>query len=1038
MKSLNITLLLILTGLSAVFAQNYVTVGMNPDKQCNDNLGNQSTVPFSETHLAKRQAYLNSLQNNAAGSRAVTTTPIGSSGNLFTIIDGSTNCIDANNDLGVVTFIHRTDPSIFPSNNVGQYRYDVSQDGGQTWSINNGLLNPSGNQLTLAGRFPQAVIHNPLGNTNPNNAYLAYQGTWLPFDQNGDWDGLFGGVARLDNDSSTFTETVYNPNNNNIDIAKGMCRGVQNVFWSVGFASVDGSPADADSIIIYKGTFNSSTNDVDWVVDRYLVPGFDKSFDGSTYATSLNMGFNETGQYGYVFLLGDVTPGGDNVMDPVLYNTNDGGQTWTGPIALSLADFPNVVSGLSDTSAIPTCAFDCDVAVDKFNNPHIAVVVGMGSDYSITTNQSDLKIYDITYDRNSECGWQAIFLSDVETFRGDITSGVSEDNRPQASISPDGDKVFISWLDSDPLFTGGTNEIPDFHVRGIDVENGLATTIDNWTEGDPIWGGGALFGSMSQNSLEPTSGTYNLPVVFTRLNASGSDADPTSFHYVQDITYTDADFTIDIQAPIISLNGNNPVSIVSPTPYVDAGITAEDNVDGTLTGASITTDNPVDVNTPGTYFVTYYATDAAGNVSCELVRTVRVLGSPDVTPPTITLIGNDTITVESCAFFVDPGATATDNIDGDISSNIQVTSTVDTGVVGLYTLTYNVADGSGNLATPVVRYVDVVTTAPSIQLSGASSISVEVCQGFNDPGATGSNSCGPLPVTISSSPTFDANTTGTYTFTYTVDDGVNAPVSVTRTVNVTPDVTGPVFTLLGDNPDLAYLGEAYSDPGVIATDCVQGVVNVDTTTTANTTARATVQVVYSATDGANSSTATRDVIVNTEPDPAFTFVVNGGTVNLTDDSRYSPTKWSWTAPTQPTRSSRNASYTFSQVGTYSVCLEVENEWNARFSKPAKQLCQDVEILTVGINEADLNRIFKLYPNPTESIVNINYSGLNIEEMTISVYSMVGKEIFTKSINKVNNSANIELDLSGNANGIYLVRIQTDKGAVTKRVNLLNK
>ncbi|MEX2590892.1 MAG: DUF5011 domain-containing protein, partial [Chitinophagales bacterium] len=814
MKSLNLTLLLILSGLFAVYAQNYVAVGLNSERQCTDDLSNQTLVPFSETHLATLQNYQSSTQNNNAGSRAVTTVPIGTAGNLFTIIDGTVNSLAANNDLGTVAFIHRTDPSVHAGNNVGQYRYDVSVDEGQTWTIDHGLLNPSGNQLTLAGRFPQAVIHNPLGNTNSDNAFLSYQGTWLPFDQNGTWDGLFGGVARLDNDPATFTENVYTPNNSDVSVASGLCNGVQNVFWSVAFASEEGAAFDADSVILYKGTFNSVTNDVDWAVDRYFVPGFDQGFDGDTYAAGLNMAFDPTGQFGWVVMLSDVTPGGVNTLNPVVYKTVNGGQSWTGPETVDLAGFQYVVDSLSQPGDVPTTAFDCDIVVDKYGNPHIAVVVGSSSDYAITTNQAGsnvgiLALYDITFNKNSSCGWEAVFVADMETFRGQITSGVSEDNRPQASLSPDGSKVFISWLDSDPQFTGGSNEIPDFHVRGFDIDNGLATTIDNWTEGDPIWGGGALFGTMSQDALETNPNTYNLPVVFTRINPSGSDADPASFHYVKDIIYTDADFIIDYKAPQITMNGSNPMTIVSGDPFNDPGVTAIDNEDGPLSGGSITTIDSVDNNTVGSYTVTYWAEDAAGNVSCELVRTVNVVPNPDNTPPVITLLGNDTITVESCEFFVDPGANASDNVDGDITANIQVTSNVDTGVIGTYTIEYDVTDGAGNAATTVTRVVEIVTTPPNIILNGSSTIQTEVCLGFNDPGATATDACGPITVNVTSVPPFNIDSLGTYTFTYTADDGVNPPQTETRTVEVTADATGPDFTLFGDNPDLAYLGESY-------------------------------------------------------------------------------------------------------------------------------------------------------------------------------------------------------------------------------------
>ncbi len=74
--------------------------------------------------------------------------------------------------------------------------------------------------------------------------------------------------------------------------------------------------------------------------------------------------------------------------------------------------------------------------------------------------------------------------------------------------------------------------------------------------------------------------------------------------------------------------------------------------------------------------------------------------------PVITLTGGDeTITVGDT--YTDAGATASDDEQGDISSNILTTSDVDTSVAGVYTVAYNVSDGALNAATEVTRTVTV-------------------------------------------------------------------------------------------------------------------------------------------------------------------------------------------------------------------------------------------------------------------------------------------------------------------------------------------
>ncbi len=84
-----------------------------------------------------------------------------------------------------------------------------------------------------------------------------------------------------------------------------------------------------------------------------------------------------------------------------------------------------------------------------------------------------------------------------------------------------------------------------------------------------------------------------------------------------------------------------------------------------------------------------------------------VCPGPDLTAPVITLLGDNPVTVYQGATFTDAGATAEDNIDGDITTNIIVTGSVDTDTIGTYELTYTVTDAAGNESS-VIRTVEVV------------------------------------------------------------------------------------------------------------------------------------------------------------------------------------------------------------------------------------------------------------------------------------------------------------------------------------------
>jgi hypothetical protein len=80
---------------------------------------------------------------------------------------------------------------------------------------------------------------------------------------------------------------------------------------------------------------------------------------------------------------------------------------------------------------------------------------------------------------------------------------------------------------------------------------------------------------------------------------------------------------------------------------------------------------------------------------------------PEIHVPVITLSGENNIHVPFGGPYNDAGATALDNVDGDLTADIVKTGTVDVDTPGDYTITYNVSDNAGHSATPVTRTVTV-------------------------------------------------------------------------------------------------------------------------------------------------------------------------------------------------------------------------------------------------------------------------------------------------------------------------------------------
>ncbi len=95
--------------------------------------------------------------------------------------------------------------------------------------------------------------------------------------------------------------------------------------------------------------------------------------------------------------------------------------------------------------------------------------------------------------------------------------------------------------------------------------------------------------------------------------------------------------------------------------------------------------------------------------NAAVTTTSPVTATPDTIAPEITLLGASPLEVNQGTTFTDPGATATDDLDGDLSASIVFGGdTVDTDTAGDYTITYDVSDDAGNAADTVTRIVRVV------------------------------------------------------------------------------------------------------------------------------------------------------------------------------------------------------------------------------------------------------------------------------------------------------------------------------------------
>lgn len=190
---------------------------------------------------------------------------------------------------------------------------------------------------------------------------------------------------------------------------------------------------------------------------------------------------------------------------------------------------------------------------------------------------------------------------------------------------------------------------------------------------------------------------------------------------------------------------------------------------------------------------------------------------PNVTDnvaPVITLTGDAATTVEFGEVYVDAGATALDNVDGNVT--VEVDGEVNTSSLGSSTLTFTATDNSGN-SSSVIRTIHVVDTiAPVITLTGDTEVSVEFGEVYVDAGATALDNVDGV-LSVVSNDVVDTSISGVYELVMTATDSSGNSFSVIRTVTVLEKLTtiaGKVIDgyVSGATVWLDYNGDGKFDP----------------------------------------------------------------------------------------------------------------------------------------------------------------------------------------------------------------------------------
>jgi hypothetical protein len=292
--------------------------------------------------------------------------------------------------------------------------------------------------------------------------------------------------------------------------------------------------------------------------------------------------------------------------------------------------------------------------------------------------------------------------------------------------------------------------------------------------------GGAVTVVCGSNGGLQSGSTF--PVGTTAINCVATDASGVSTPPTNLFDITVADTT----PPSITVTGPSTITIEAGSAYGDAGASASDLVAGAI---SVSSSNNILPMVPGTYAVTYTATDPSGNTATA----TRVVIVRDTTPPVVTVSGpgapieGNTLGGTRVTFT----SSASDLVSGSLATSCTPASG-SLFPVGTTNVTCSATDGAGLTGSRSFAVTITDTRAPTVTLIGASSVNVEAGTAYSEAGASAFDIVsGSLSTTIVGS----VNTTvlGTYTLTYRATDAAGNVGTTTRTVTVV-DTTAPVIT----------------------------------------------------------------------------------------------------------------------------------------------------------------------------------------------------------------------------------------------------
>ena len=510
--------------------------------------------------------------------------------------------------------------------------------------------------------------------------------------------------------------------------------------------------------------------------------------------------------------------------------------------------------------------------------------------------------------------------------------------------------------------------------------------------------------------------------------------------------------------PVITLVGNDTISVEkgssSNSCWAEVASTtfnATDNTTGDL-NSEIQITSDLDCTLPGIYTICLNVEDASGNKATTKCRTVYVV--LDRTAPTLTINAANPLTVAQCDAFTQPTAVANDLVDGNLSSAVIVTGSVDANKVGDYVLTYTVQDAQGN---KTVKTLDVQVrdnAAPSIKLKTVpivnnSTVKIQILGTFVDEVYT-EDGCNGIIATVKT-PGFagpvDASKKGIYPVKYeSVDASGNLATENAFTINYSvDDYIAPEIDLKTSDTIIHDVNTVYNSAKAVASDNYYPTSKISLIKSGIVDAYnlGDYSELYTATDeSGNASTRTRTVRVVDRIAPII--IVNpinacvGSAFNALsgitlEDNYYGP------SVLQPLVEIVDHNINTLEAGVYYVNYRVTDPSGNKSLITSRDVfvtyppnCQNTFLSNAEIS---LSESVSVYPNPAvNGKFDVGYNVANNGDVKVVVSDMSGRTVY-QDVASNGGFGKMTIDLSGKSSGVYNVTITNAGSSTTKKVVL---